>query len=268
MTRYAQRTLIQQGSVANWGKAAPAAGAITWGVASGGTSSSITDGGSAYTLLSFTSDGTLTVTAEGTFEFLMVGGGGPPGTNFIGRTYADSGGAGGEVRTFRMILPVGTYNVDVGANETPSIFATGTVYAAYVNMGNAGYVTGEFSTGSNDVVPIWRQIHSRGGARTIEVPFGISNTGTSLATNVRYHLSGRGSCNSGGNALNSGPALTFTGTSVVYGSGGAYDNGTQGTGGGARGVNPTANRGGGGGGGDSNGGHTSGATGFIAVRFQ
>jgi hypothetical protein len=266
MARYAQRTQTGSPSLSSWGQKV-SSGGIIYGIATGGTSSSITDGAASYTLLSFTSDGTLTVTKEGTFEFLMVGGGGPPGTNFIGRTYADSGGAGGEVRTFNMILPVGTYNVDVGANETPTIFATGTAYAAYVNMGNAGYVTAEFSTGSNDVVPIWRQIHSRGSARTIEVPFGISNTTSSLATNVRYYLSGRGSCNSA-NSANSGPTLTFTGTSTVFGSGGAYDNGTQGTGGGARTVNPTANRGGGGGGGDSNGGHTSGATGFVAVRFQ
>jgi hypothetical protein len=267
MSRYSQRTQTGSPSLSSWGQKV-VSGGITYGIATGGTSSSITDGGATYTLLSFTSDGTLTVTKEGTFEFLMVGGGGPPGTNFIGRTYADSGGSGGEVRTFNMILPVGTYAVDVGANEAATIFATGTAYAAYVNLGNAGYVTGEFTTGSNDVVPIWRQIHSRGSARTIEVPFGVSNTTTSLATNVKYHLSGRGQCNGGANALNSGPTLTFTGTSTVFGSGGSYNNGEQGTGGGARTVNPTANRGGGGGGGDSNGGHTSGATGFVAVRFQ
>lgn len=240
---------------------------LDYGVATGGTSSSITDNSLNFTLLSFTSDGSLVVSKAGKFDFLMVGGGGPPGTNFIGRTYADSGGAGGEVRTFSMILPIGTYTVDVGANEAASIFAAGTIYEAYVNLGNAGYQTAEFSTGSNDVVPIWRQIHSRGSGRTVQQPFASSGV-ASVATDVKFYLSGRGSCNSGGNALNSGPTLTFTGASVVYGSGGAYDNGTQGTGGGARGVNPTANRGGGGGGGDSNGGHTSGATGFVAVRFR
>lgn len=265
MARYAQRTQTGSPSLSSWGQRV-SSGGIVYGIATGGTSSSITDGGASYTLLSFTSDGTLTVSKEGTFEFLMVGGGGPPGTNFIGRTYGDSGGSGGEVRTFNMILPVGTYNVDVGANETPTIFATGTAYEAYVNMGNAGYVTGEFSTGSNDVVPPWRQIHSRGSARTIQQPF--AQTGVaSIATNVKYHTSGRGAFDTS-NAANSGPTLTFTGTSTVFGSGGAYSNGAQGTGGGYRTANPTANRGGGGGGGDSNGGHTSGATGFVAVRFQ
>jgi hypothetical protein len=265
MSRYSQRTQTGSPSLSSWGQKV-VSGGITWGIATGGSSSSITDNSQAYTLLQFTSDGTLTVTKEGTFEFLMVGGGGPAGTNFIGRTYGDSGGSGGEVRTFNMILPVGTYAVDVGANQAATIFATGTAYEAYVNYGNAGYVTGEFSTGSEDVVPIWRQIHSRGSAVTTKTPFAQTSV-TSPATNVNFYNSGRGNFNVS-NAACSGPTLTFTGASVVYGSGGSYTNGVQGTGGGARGVNPTANRGGGGGGGDSNGGHTSGATGFVAVRFQ
>jgi hypothetical protein len=265
MSRYSQRTQTGSPSLSSWGQKV-VSGGITWGIATGGTSSSITDNSQAYTLLSFTSDGTLTVTKEGTFEFLMVGGGGAPGTNFIGRTYGDSGGAGGEVRIFSMILPIGTYAVDVAANEAASIFATGTVYEAYVNGGNAGYVTGEFSTGSEDVVPIWRQIHSRGGAKATQMPFAQTAV-TSVGSSVKFHTSGRGNFNVS-NAACSGPTISFTGTSIVYGSGGSYTNGVQGTGGGARGVNPTANRGGGGGGGDSNGGHTSGATGFVAVRFQ
>lgn len=265
MARYSPRTQLGSPTLSTWGQIATGGG-ITWGIATGGSSTSITDGASAYTLLSFVSDGTLTVTRQGTFEFLMVGGGGAPGTNFIGRTYGDSGGAGGEVRRFRMILPIGTYAVDVAANEAASIFATGTIYEAYVNGGNAGYQTGEFSTGSEDVVPIWRQIHSRGAAKATQQPF--ASTGTaSVATDIIYYTSGRGNFNVA-NAACSGPTLTFTGASVIYGSGGSYTNGVQGTGGGARGVNPTANRGGGGGGGDSNGGHTSGATGFVAVRFQ
>lgn len=264
MSRYSQRTQTGSPSLSSWGQKA-VSGGVTYGIATGGTSSSITDSSIVYTLLSFTADGTLTVTKEGTFEFLMVGGGGPPGTNFIGRTYADAGGSGGEVRVFNMILPVGTYAVDVGAAETATIFATGTVYEAYVNFGNAGYVTAEFSFGSEDVVPPWRQIHSRGGARTIKTPFAQTSV-ASVATNVKYYNSGQGNMNVN-SAGCTGPTLTFTGSSVVYASGGSYTNGQQSTGGGARAVNPTANRGGGGGGGDSNGGHTSGATGFVAVRF-
>ena len=44
-----------------------------YGVASGGTSSSITVSGDSYTLLTFTSDGTLTVATAGWFDVLLVG---------------------------------------------------------------------------------------------------------------------------------------------------------------------------------------------------
>ena len=47
-----------------------------YGTATGGTSSSITVGGVNYTLLTFTSDGTLTVTGAGLFDVYMVSGGG------------------------------------------------------------------------------------------------------------------------------------------------------------------------------------------------
>ena len=50
-----------------------------YGVATGGTSSSITIGGQNYTLLTFTSDATLTVTSAGLFDVLLVGGGGGAG---------------------------------------------------------------------------------------------------------------------------------------------------------------------------------------------
>jgi hypothetical protein len=43
-------------------------GGASYGVATGGTSSTISDGGKNYTLLSFTSDGTLTITTPGLFD--------------------------------------------------------------------------------------------------------------------------------------------------------------------------------------------------------
>ena len=79
MSRYSARTLIQQGSIANWGKAAPTGIGVVggYGVATGGSSSSITVGGQAYTLLSFTTgSNTLTVATAGLFDILLAGGGG------------------------------------------------------------------------------------------------------------------------------------------------------------------------------------------------
>jgi len=51
------------------------------GVATGGTSSSITVGGLNYTLLAFTTSGTLTVTKSGLFDFLLFARGGGGGTS-------------------------------------------------------------------------------------------------------------------------------------------------------------------------------------------
>ncbi len=52
------------------------AGGIGYGTATGGTSSSITVGGIAYTLLDFQSDSNLVVTKAGLFDVVLIGGGG------------------------------------------------------------------------------------------------------------------------------------------------------------------------------------------------
>ena len=57
----------------------PSGGGVGYGTATGGTSSSITVGGKNYTLLTFTSSGTLTVTKAGLFDVLVVAGGGGGG---------------------------------------------------------------------------------------------------------------------------------------------------------------------------------------------
>jgi hypothetical protein len=50
-------------------------GGASYGTATGGSSSSITVGGINYTLLTFTSSGTLTVTKSGLFDLFVIGGG-------------------------------------------------------------------------------------------------------------------------------------------------------------------------------------------------
>ena len=78
------------GYVSSWNTVANPVDA-PYGVATGGSSSSITVGTQAYTLLTFTSTGTLTVTKAGLFDVLMVGGGGGGGAIGAG----DGGGGGG-----------------------------------------------------------------------------------------------------------------------------------------------------------------------------
>ena len=82
--------------------------ATGYGVATGGTSSSITDT-VAYTLLTFTSDANLVVSTAGLFDVLMFGGGGAGG-----RSTGGGGGAGGILQT-TVYLDAATYAVDIGA---------------------------------------------------------------------------------------------------------------------------------------------------------
>jgi hypothetical protein len=80
-------------SVSSWGKPASAGIGVVagYGVATGGTSSPITVGGFNYTLLTFTSDGTLTITTAGLFDYLIIGSGAGSNTPFNG---GGGGGAG------------------------------------------------------------------------------------------------------------------------------------------------------------------------------
>ena len=78
-----------------------------YGVATGGSSSSITVGGVNYTLLTFTSSGTLTVSQAGLFDILAVGGGGAGGLRTTisgGGAAGGAGGGGGAVQQTTMYL--------------------------------------------------------------------------------------------------------------------------------------------------------------------
>ncbi len=165
MARYQGRTLIEQPAVGNWGQPAPAGIGVVagYGVASGGSSSSITAGGLSYTLLTFTSDSTLTVATSGLFDCLIVGGGGGPGYSAgpIG-----GGGGGGVIRSTYYIA-AGTYAVEIAAGQASggtSGFGSSIHNVAYVGGGGGanGHATptgqqgainaggsGGFNTGAN-----------------------------------------------------------------------------------------------------------------------
>ena len=89
----------------------------TYGVATGGTSSSITVDGQAYTLLTFTSSGTLTVSSAGLFDVLLFAGGAGGGPNSASDTNRSGGGggAGGALQA----------TVYLSANQTVTIGAGG-----------------------------------------------------------------------------------------------------------------------------------------------
>ena len=124
MTRYAQRTLIGQPALSNWGKAA-AAGGVSYGVATGGigAATAVTINSVNYEYLTFNSTGNLTVTTEGWFDFVAVGGGGGQRTiPMVG--WSAGGGGAGQVVIGSIYLMVGTETVTIGAGS--ALFANTT----------------------------------------------------------------------------------------------------------------------------------------------
>jgi hypothetical protein len=93
---------------------------------SAGSGSTTSNGG--YKIHTFTSAGTLTVTARGNIEYLIVAGGGAGGT-----TDAGGGGAGGVVYG-TMLIETGAYGITIGAG------------GAYVNTNNMAGLSGSNST--------------------------------------------------------------------------------------------------------------------------
>ena len=85
--------------------------AEVYGVATGGTAFSTPPTG--YSGLSFTADGTLTVTTAGLFEIYALGGGGGGGAGGGGYSVG-GGGAGARLRT-TVYLSATTYAVTIGA---------------------------------------------------------------------------------------------------------------------------------------------------------
>ncbi|MCG2724826.1 MAG: hypothetical protein L6420_00990, partial [Elusimicrobia bacterium] len=89
-------------------------------VASGGTETTIIEGGITYRIHTFTTSGTLTVTAPGTVEVLVVAGGGSGGNN--NTTNANGGGGGGGViykKNFAVTPQAYTVTVGNGGGAIP-----------------------------------------------------------------------------------------------------------------------------------------------------
>jgi len=188
-------------------------GAFPYGVATGGTSSSITVGGQAYTLLTFTSTGTLTVSSSGLFDYLIFSGGGgalnAPGNNNRG------GGAGGA-----------------------GSFATGTIYLSAnqtitIGAGGAGNSVSYGSRGSATALGLFAAIMGGGGCSG-------STDGNQIANG------NAGACGAGGNGGATGGVTDHIGgltllTSDFGKSGGdGIRNGPGGGGGGITGAGGNA----------------------------
>ena len=261
-------------------------GAVNYGTATGGTSSSITVGGDSYTLLTFTASGTLTVTKAGIFDLLVIGGGGGSG-------HRDTAGPGR--------LPGGG---GAGGYSAQTVYLDANV-SIVVGAGGAVSNNGVWGTGSNSY---FKQLASTGGGGggNIRAPGaggpgasgggGMYSTAGGAGDGITGNNGGTGSTTSGGggggaggaggngsggnggaggNGLDASAFRGETAGTTYYagggGGGGSSTGGSGGLGGGGNGAAPnsatgvagTANTGGGGGGPNNTGG-----SGVVLVRFK
>lgn len=256
----------------------------------GGTSSTITDTNQ-YTLLAWTATSgtrTFTISVAGLFDVLMVGGGGGGGQS-ASLSEGGGGGGAGQVIVETLYLPVGTYDVNVGAGGAVNTGSNPAGGASGFNLqplgsagtlkyealggacggtawggGVAGYNSGGASYrsgyGGNPAVASIGLYGSAGGSSN-----GSGNNGggggAGGAGSQRTSTTPPSPTNQGGGGV--GITTTFTGSSQTFGVGGCAG-GTSGT----IPTAPSANTGSGGAGGISTGSAQTGATGYMAVRFR
>ena len=239
----------------------PYGSGLTAGTASGGSSSSITG----YTLLSFTTTGTLTVSKSGLFDVLIVGGGGGGGTT----TDSDpgGGGAGGQVLYLEnAYIASGSYTVtvggagSVGGNGGPSGIASLRWEAAYGGYG-AGTWEGAPPLSYNRGGSGYRPGYGGASGGAAGGLFGYGG-GASNGSNASGSGGGAGGAGSTTTAVTAGLANSITGSSVTYAYGGG--GGATGTAGSRQ---TTYGSGGGGSGPYGSPSASAGIQGVVYVRF-
>jgi hypothetical protein len=223
-----------------------------YGAATGGTSSSITVSSVNYTLLTFTSDSTLTVTKAGLFDVLLFGGAG--GGGYWG-TGGGGGGSGG----------ITQQTVYLSANQTVDIGAGGASLGYPGFPSSIGSIpTAIMASGSGfNFIPTFYSDPTGGGVG--------GSSGGSAAVTGNIQGFGGGASNGGNSAGGGGGGATSAGAdsgATTGGAGGAgYDVSAfiggsvlyKGAGGGGAGS------GGGGAGGSSVGGNGDGGAGGTSA---
>jgi hypothetical protein len=273
-----------------------------YGVATGGASSSITVGGLNYTLLSFTTTGTLTVTKSGLFDVLAFGGGGAGGViaGAAGIFYGGGGGAGGVQQSTIYIDANQTITIGAGGSGATAslqsssglsstvgtlLTAVGGGYGSFVDQ-TGGDRSGPSSGGSGGGAGRYL---TRTGGSGFQGFAGGTNDGTSPLGNGgggggATAVGGNGSVATGGAGGAGQEVNTFiAGSSLFKGGGGGGAGGTTGGAGGssvggagasgsAVGTAAAANTGSGGGGAGDNGtaqrAGGNGGSGIVYIRFK
>ena len=254
-----------------------------YGVGSGGTSSSITVGGLAYTMLTFTSTGTFTVTTAGMFDCTIIGGGAAGTQNGVVGNGGGGGGAGALVISQENYFAVGPYVVAVGGGGSISYvgkYASGRPLGPGQGAkGNVGAgdspIVGGFSGGSGiGVGPNGNSngggggggMGGAGGVPSLDRGYGIMVNGGAGGIGIDWSLwrgqtagttrYGAGGGGSGGY----GSTISAAGGTGGGGQGGLYYNDIATAG--------TANTGSGGGGGTEGASARSGGSGLVLIRFK
>jgi hypothetical protein len=194
-------------------------GGVSYGAATGGSSSSITVGGESYTLLTFTSSGTLTVTKAGVFDVMLIGAGGGGGS---GDGNGVGGGAGAGQILQRTIYLDANASLVIGAggasNTNGGASYIDVIYEICAAGGAHGHSYGGFRTSTGA---------SGGGAVSRNESGWYNVAGNPIAAAITGYAGGttQAGTNSGGGGGGGGSAAVGgNGTTTVAGNGGAgYD---------------------------------------------
>jgi hypothetical protein len=274
-----------------------------YGTATGGSSSSITVGGINYTLLTFTTDSTLTVTKAGLFDYYIVAGGGAGG---VGQSnVSGAGGGAGGVLTGTAYFSA-NQTIDIGAGGTGSTTAgaatNGLASVIGSTTGSLSAVGGGRGGGHNAGSTFAGNGGSGGGSSYSGAD--VQQPGVSVANTIQGYGGGTGTSTLSVGAAGGGGATaiggsqtgssttgavggagvdvsTFISGAALYKAGGGGGGGATGGAGGSSvggaggnsssaGNAAAANTGGGGGGcgyGASNAGG-AGGSGIIYIRFK
>jgi hypothetical protein len=264
---------------------------MTYGTATGGSSSSITVGGESYTMLTFTSDDNLVVSKAGLFDCLLVGGGGGGGSNSDLNTYKGGGGAGG-VALQTIYLEAATYAIDIGAGGSQTLNGISTRLSATLTdltatgggagsgvrlggnieagVGGCGGGGGGINNATVKLGGYGAQGFAGGdGVQTIGQAAGGGGGGSAVGANASGTVGGNGGAGFDASAFRGEVADTTR--YAGGGGGGGASGGTGGSGGGGnRGASGSANTGGGGGGNTATGSNNagSGGSGIALIRFK
>jgi hypothetical protein len=268
--------------------------------ASGGTETTITDGGVDYKVHTFTSSDTLYVQGIGQVEYLVVGGGGGGGAGSDNNQGGGGGGAGGYRSSVfsessgggasaepKLAVSAGSYTVTVGGGASVGALYGGVSGnpSSFGGITSAGGGGGGSSRASDTAATSGGSGGGEGSLSGRTGASGTSGQGFDGASGSSGNAGGGGGAGEAGNTDSlkyggDGVASNITGSSVVRAGGGGGGAGIGGDGGGGdggadggnnTGLAGTINTGGGGGGGwretsgDPRGGN--GGSGIVIIRY-